>query len=347
MKTFPIHALSRPYTQGYPRPVTIDSGVAAMQLGNGALRTRDELGQAIEAHELRIEGLTGADAGLLRDFYSAHRAATFYWADPEDYATYESRFDPGTPPVIVPAADLPGRHDATIRLLPVVPTAAIDALLVHYKLNENAADTDVADATGNGHDGTASHNTSTLSVTGKITTALQFVSASSRYVQVSDHADLHLTDGGTVCFWVKWDGTRVSTGGASSTIISRNTYWRIWLASADGQIGLITSTGAANQARSTAGILTASTWQHVAVVWDPTAATRRFFVDGVEETGDNGDRSMPADTTADLHLGSYSAAAGFFGGDLDDVRIYKRPLTLSEIKAIYNEGSGTEEAIVA
>jgi len=348
MKTFPAHALSRRYELGWPRPRIKDSGTVSMRLGNGTLRTRDELGQDIVAQELRYLALTEADTAILDAFRAAHRGGTkFYWPDPMTYLTYEARYDPATPPVIVPSSERPETYDAEILVLPKVPTVAVDMLVAHYKLNDNADDTTVADATGNGHTGSASANTSTLTVAGKIDTALEFVSASSRYVQVADHADLRLTDGGTICFWCKWDGTRDSTGGAAPTMISRDTYWRIWVAAADGRVGLITQTGAANQAHSGSAVLTSGVWRHVAVSWCAASQSRRIFLDGLDVTAESGDGSMPGESAANVHIGAYATTGGYFGGALDDVRIYKRPLTTVEIQAIYNGGSGTEEAIVA
>jgi len=346
MNTFPIFALSRPYTLGTPSWRPIESGVAALQLGNGTLRTRAELGQPIWAIDLQLDALTAADKAILDAFYLAHRAGTFYFPH-TDFTTYTCRFDSQSPPQIVPSREMTARYDATIVLLLVVPTATTDMLVAHWKLNDDAADTDVVDATGNGHTGTASANTSTLTVTGKIDAGLEFITASSRYVGVTDHADLRLTGGGTVCFWVKWDGTRESSGGASVTIVSRGTNgWRIWMATAAGAVGFITTTGPGNQAITTAAALVSGTWRHISVVWG-AEGTRRIYVDAVDATAENGDGSVPGSAAGDVHIGAYTPTSGFFGGVLDDVRIYQRPLTALEIAAIYNAGSGTEETIVA
>ena len=345
MKTFPHHALSRGYLLGYPQKPILDSGVVAMQLGNGVLRSRDELGADVTARDLRYECLTAADIAILENFRADHRATTFYWADNKSYLTYECRFDPANPPQVVPHAEVPNHYDYAARLLPVLPTVSVDMLVGHWKMNDDAADTDVADASGNGHTGTASANTEDLSVAGKVGTALEFINTSSRYVAVSDAADLRLTDGGTILMWVKWEGTRAVTGGATSTLAGKApSDWRLWIHNASGAVGVIIQS---DQSYSENAALVQDTWRHIAVVIDAVAEEVRFYADAQDVTSDGGAGTMPAGGSGSVHLGAYTSTSGFFDGVIDDVRIYRRPLTALEIAAIYNSGSGTESAIVA
>ncbi len=71
-------------------------------------------------------------------------------------------------------------------------------------------------------------------------------------------------------------------------------------------------------------------WQHVAATYDGTTA--RFYVDGAEVaskvfTGNVGNSNV-------WRIGAYGVApTGFFDGSIDDVRIYDRALTASEIEA--------------
>jgi hypothetical protein len=82
-------------------------------------------------------------------------------------------------------------------------------------------------------------------------------------------------------------------------------------------------------------------WHHVVYVVDAFAG--RIYVDGVLKallawTGTRG----PVSTTQPLHLGRYPGAAGeaeYFPGLLDDVRIYGRALSGSEISALYANGA--------
>jgi hypothetical protein len=350
MDTFPYHAMTRPYAGDSPHWRPTDGGVASLTLGSGILRTRAELGQAIWAVDLQFQGLTQADASALWSFYVANRAATFYWSDPKTgpfassaFATYECRFDSSTLPDIAPSSQLPDRYDAAMTLLPAVPTVAAEMLVAHWKLNDNAATTDVVDATGNGHTGTASANTDTLTVAGKLSTALEFVTASSRYVSVAGHADLGLTAGGTICLWVKWDGTSATSGGAVMRVLGKYLSYYLRLSGADGSLSFYPNLSA-SPVTTAAGAIVSGTWRHIAVSFDSSG--RKIYVNGVDATVLAGDATLPPANTTALILGGYTTTSGFFGGCLDDVRIYNRPLSAQEIRAIYNGGSGTEEVIV-
>lgn len=130
MDSFPYSSLSHGYTRGWPRWRVIDSGEAAMQLGNGVLRTRDELGQSIYAIDLVLSAMTKADAVTIWTFIASNRAKIFLWTDTgrgplstADAQVWPCRFDPGSPPSIVPREDGRSYYDVRITLLPVLPTA--------------------------------------------------------------------------------------------------------------------------------------------------------------------------------------------------------------------------------
>jgi len=89
------------------------------------------------------------------------------------------------------------------------------------------------------------------------------------------------------------------------------------------------------------GVLVDGQWTHVACVFDGTKA---IYVNGVDRTETRGDSRLP--TLTGVSFIGCDSIGGFFGGVIDDVRIYKRPLSAQEIRAIYNDGSGTEEVIV-
>jgi len=123
METFPT--LTRRSALGHPRPVVLDSGVASMRLGNGLLRTRDELGQAIAAYDDLRPYAPAADATAFDAFYTANRAALFYWTHPVTSTTYVVRFDPENPPQVTPRNDAEEYYDITYRVLPQTPPEVV------------------------------------------------------------------------------------------------------------------------------------------------------------------------------------------------------------------------------
>lgn len=341
MYSFPIDDLSRTYSAGYPRWRVTDSGVVTMELGIGATRIRDSLGQSIWAIDCRLDGLTADDRDLIEDFCEDNRASEFYWYDPLREKTYEVTFDAKNPPQVTPRADGTQLYDANIVLIPAVPTAPADTLVAHYLLNDDAADTTVADDTGNGHTGTASRDTSAMTTTGKINGALNF-NGTDDYVNIPDHADLRLTGGGTIMAWIKPD----SLGETAGRIVDKSTN----TAGANGYLFTIGSSGkltfqaSGGTSISVDGAMSYGEWLHVAVTFDGVRA--RFYVNGVL-VSDQAYTTLPPNVAGDVRIGQRAGATDrTFDGAIDDVRIYKRPLMAAEVALIYNGGDGTEGEVV-
>jgi hypothetical protein len=75
------------------------------------------------------------------------------------------------------------------------------------------------------------------------------------------------------------------------------------------------------------------TWVHVVVVVSGTNATA--YRNGVSQgTVSIGSRS---NSSLDVFIGKRSGAAFYFQGSIDDVRIWNRALSSSEVTALYNE----------
>jgi len=75
------------------------------------------------------------------------------------------------------------------------------------------------------------------------------------------------------------------------------------------------------------------TWHHVAATRDNTSGAMAVYVDGVlrgSGTGPTGSRTYPPS----LRIGSLQTGNNFFNGTLDDVRLYDRILTVSEIAGL-------------
>ena len=83
-------------------------------------------------------------------------------------------------------------------------------------------------------------------------------------------------------------------------------------------------------------------WIHVAGTYDGT--TMRMYVNGVEESSIVGPAAIAANAV-DVGIGAQSDGTRRFNGTLDDIRIYNRALTSSEIASI--AGSGPPEADLA
>jgi prepilin-type N-terminal cleavage/methylation domain-containing protein len=87
---------------------------------------------------------------------------------------------------------------------------------------------------------------------------------------------------------------------------------------------------------SLGGTLTTNTWQQVAIVYSSTGA--QGFINGVL-VGTNGSAVTTNCASGNWAIGvrAYNATTSeFFSGQVDDIRIYNRALSVSEIQAMYN-----------
>jgi hypothetical protein len=90
-----------------------------------------------------------------------------------------------------------------------------------------------------------------------------------------------------------------------------------------------------NQERESDGVsvLVQHAWNHLAATFDGT--TLRLFVNGTQVSS----RAVTGDITTSaspLRLGGNAVWGEYFGGLMDDVRIYNRPLSVEEIQADMN-----------
>ena len=167
----------------------------------------------------------------------------------------------------------------------------------------------------------------------------QFVSTDPDQIVVpSVNTDLDSTNG-TIMFWMRSAGTVTTSGHEGAMLFDRRTSSGFVLVQSD--IGVI-------EAQSSGGIVNTFTvanvsddnWHHVAMTYD-TAVGVQFYVDGaVDNSGANsaGSWSWPAGQEIELGL-SHDNHWRAYDGLLDDVRIYNRQLTDTEVASVYNTGA--------
>jgi hypothetical protein len=229
-------------------------------------------------------------------------------------------------------------------------------LLAHYPLNENAADTAVTDASGNGHGGTAARNTNLFSAVGKIGTALNF-NGSSDLVSLGD---FDILGAFTIAAWINTDTISTSTGGrpilAKWDNVTGNRSLLFVICSTggggDGGIGIARSSGGTDlKSHYTSGVVLASTgvWYHLVATYDGAGSVPLCYVNGelvalpgLTTSGSTG--SGQYNNATALRIGSVvnnSSAPRWFDGCIDDLRIYDEVLPQWKIQSIYNYGRGT------
>jgi hypothetical protein len=194
----------------------------------------------------------------------------------------------------------------------------------HYTCDDNAASTTVVAAFGS--NGTASANTDTMTVAGKLGTALEFVAASSESVTVPS---LSAQTQWTMAHWIKLDAATTATCVAQkwgTPFIAM--YWDAIQSKYRPYIWGGVSVSAPR------AIITRNVWTHLAASCN--VGNCNLYKDGAQ--------------VATGSISSYTTSTtGYFGGmtsyycdaQMDDVRFYNRALSPQEVKELYNAGNGT------
>ncbi len=211
----------------------------------------------------------------------------------------------------------------------VIPDSGVEPsdLRAHYAFEGNAQD-----SSGSGNHGAATALTYAMGKLGA--QAAQFDGTSGHVV-----IPRSVTDDFTVAMWVK---TTDSAGAA-------NAQWWAGKGLVDGEVGGggadwgtsivngkfvlgVGSTGGDTTLASSVNINDGA-WHHVVATRGNTSGAMAVYVDGVPRgsgTGPTGSRTFPAS----LRIGSLQTGTNFLNGTLDDVRLYDRVLTATEIAAL-------------
>lgn len=120
----------------------------------------------------------------------------------------------------------------------------------------------------------------------------------------------------------KWD----STGGKRMFRFVLHTSGRLRASVHDGA-GWVDST-------SSSSAYTANIWQHIAYVYDASAGTVDFYVNGIFISQASGAKTTIADKDPDFRIGtSYEGAHSFYDGDILNVALFDDKRTPAEILA--------------
>jgi hypothetical protein len=215
------------------------------------------------------------------------------------------------------------RATSTVSVTVNNTSSAPAGLVAAYSFNEGTG-VQAKDASGQGNTGTLTN--ATWSATGKYGAALSF-NGTSAWVTVADAAALHLTTGMTLEAWV-----RPTSGTGWRTAILKEMAgglaWSLYTANNASRPVGYAHVGGDIPVTGTAAVPT-NAWTHVALTYD--GAALRLFVNGTQVSTTDLAGPMPASTNP-LRIGGNSVWGEYFKGLIDEVRIYNRPLSPSEIQ---------------
>ncbi len=212
----------------------------------------------------------------------------------------------------------------------------------------------VRDRSGNNNTGYMSGftSTSTAVTRGKIGQGLRFDGVND-YVNLNSPSSLAMNNSNAFTF-TAWAYPLNNTSNPGDIIIrgsslnSADATVYYLAQSASGWVGRVSDGTTRITLTTSAGTLATNTWQHIALVWNGGTKTLKIFKNGISigtatdvafntlwDGDDAADRktSIGADTRVDPRH--------YFRGNMDDMRMYNRALSVSEILDIYKDtGSG-------
>ena len=204
-----------------------------------------------------------------------------------------------------------------------VPGAPSSGLVAAYSFNDGAG-TSITDSAGGANPGSISGATWTTA--GKYGSALSFDGVND-WVTVSDSASLDVTRV-TLEAWVR----PTALGSMWRTVLHKEQPGgMVYALYANQGFGLPLGQVNIGGARNALGAnLPLNTWSHLAVTYD--GAVLRLFVNGTAAGTVTVSGSIPA-STGPLRIGGNAVRSEWFAGQIDEVRVYNRALTQSEIQA--------------
>lgn len=243
-----------------------------------------------------------------------------------------------TPAYIIPVSnsvnctDIANRLGYTPPFKVMAEDTGVAELTGYYKFNDTATD-----SSGGALDLTATG--SPPYIAGQIRRAIS-LDGSTQYLQASANTvhDQTTNDFSIAC-WIYW----TTDGGAATIVRKRSTGatdigWNCYISTAD-RLSAQTSDGTSVTALTCATTLVPGQWYHVAIVWDRDGNCIGYL-NGVSDGSTSiVTQDATLTNTQVMTVGRRSSgAAEFFPGYIDDLRIYTRVLTPTEILNLYNNG---------
>ncbi|MEK7609595.1 MAG: DUF4082 domain-containing protein [Patescibacteria group bacterium] len=211
-----------------------------------------------------------------------------------------------------------------------VSVPSTSGLVGYYNLDEGTGSI-ANDTSGNNNTGSVNGATWT---TGKIAGGLNF-NGTSDFISIPDNGSLDITGAGTIATWInlpvisRWNGV-FAKGNVNDDGRSYNYAMEV---KNDNYVVCVFGNGTISNTVTSTATITANQLTHVACTWD--GSSFRLYINGALNTSVS-QTITPAINSSPLYLGQYGGNSDRLQGVLDEVRIYNRSLSNSEIQDLYN-----------
>jgi hypothetical protein len=228
---------------------------------------------------------------------------------------------------------------------PTVGTVAASNLLGWWSFDSNSG-LRVDDKSSYGNHGTMNGGMSSSSniITGQVGSGLMMDGVDD-HISVSDNV-FDITRSLTLMAWVKTSTADINSRTQhvfSKRESSGNCPLQFAIVQSSAKIKIYTKTvGVGAKNNESSDTITPDAWNFIVYVRDAVRRKMTFYINGVQDSGgwqsDTLTKISPSDVT--LKIGCIGMGNGkFFGGLMDEVRIYNKPLDPNEIQAIYQSSA--------
>ncbi len=217
-----------------------------------------------------------------------------------------------------------------------IPT---NGLIAYYPFSGNAND-----QSGNGNNGTVNGATLTTDRFGNASSAYAF-DGSNNNITINSLSAIYGTGARSLSLWMKSDTTHIredlfSIGGCSQATMFSLIY------DDEHPIGTpivngLKFGGYADDIQTANNVVTRNVWNHVVVVYDGNVNIKIYINDSLTIGGDIGLALHISSSSIRIGKGLDCDGGSAFQGEIDDIRIYNRTLSSSEINSLYEEGGWT------
>jgi len=194
-----------------------------------------------------------------------------------------------------------------------------DGLISYYKLDSNSND---SFGSNNGTDVSVSY------VSGKVSNAGSYNGSTSKTV-IGNPSNLQISSG-TISCWIK----TTSPGSAYRSIFGKTNAFNMFLV--DGVFGIYSWAGTTGFKSSTMDLRDGN-WHHIAFVFESGTSLNYLYVDGVLKLT----TSMTISSQiSNFEIGESTGNNQKINALIDEGSVYSTKLTITQIQAIYNAGTG-------
>ena len=233
---------------------------------------------------------------------------------------------------------------------PTSNPALTNGLVGWWTLDGKDISDKVYDISGQGNNGYIyGVATTSAKIIGKIGQALTFKGVTGNYVRVTDPSsgalDFPADQNFTYTMWFKR-----ASGTASVFLLSKgstgtaDTGYSFVLSGGKTLLGELSKPGEAARLTVAGSTINDNNWHHLVVAHNRTG-NMVIYLDGIQNaTRDISAYNVDLSNSTNFLIGAATSGAGAFPGLIDDVRIYSRALSASEVSALYRSGAAKVNA---